>query len=472
MNHQKIIDTLHQLLPEIKQASSAEDVLIKHATQNNLAPAQLERMGQIFNIAKTLNFMDKSANRGGSFKVLDLPKMMSNYTTYTPPTKQAVSDDWSSWFEDKATTKAASERMPDIMALARSPEGSVSISGTSFADGSANEMSYPLRTVGKLLEQVDKEAKDKFEVEATSQVIEDCKEQFRKIAEQLLDRIRMEATPFEEMEFDAIYHLPEGHGKSAADAFANYFQQKKWTVNRLPETHNKPKLVRDRHNAVELFKQAHETLGLLKAANQYKEYCKVAAAGADTKKDKKKKDLPGGPGNPDKEKGPRDKGKDIIYDIKDPYDQKKEKGNVKSSPIGDGLVKGVNELGKNIGPGAVMKTKDDILSKIKPKFNSRQKGIDSAINDEERVSTLQQLILTDPIISEADPKTVISLYNTLAESNEDVARDPNLLRFALREALQYDAVPMHTYKDLIEMQKSKRQAEKDSIPVEQSRYGG
>jgi len=114
MNHQAIIEQLSVLAPKLKAAESREAVLVKYASDRNLSPAQLERIGQVYNIAKTLNFMDKSANRGDSFRVLDTNKMMSDFTSFTPKQQKEAtnSGDWNNWF-DAPLSKAASRSNPD-----------------------------------------------------------------------------------------------------------------------------------------------------------------------------------------------------------------------------------------------------------------------------------------------------------------------------------------------------------------------
>jgi len=114
MNHQAIIEQLSVLAPKLKAAESPEAVLVKYASDRNLAPAQLERIGQVYNIAKTLNFMDKSANRGDSFRVLDTNKMMSDFTSFKPKQEKEATNntDWNNWF-DAPLSKAASTSNPN-----------------------------------------------------------------------------------------------------------------------------------------------------------------------------------------------------------------------------------------------------------------------------------------------------------------------------------------------------------------------
>ena len=52
----------------------------------------------------------------------------------------------------------------------------------------------------------------------------------------------------------------------------------------------------------------------------------------------------------------------------------------------------------------------------------------------------------------------------------EIVKDKNLLRFALREALQYDAVPLHTYKDLISMGKDRASTQDMTQKLEDRKY--
>jgi hypothetical protein len=85
MTQGQAINTINQLLPEISRTRDPEAVLLKHASENNLSPAQLERLGQVFNTAKTISYMEKSASRGGSFKLLDIDHMVSEYMDIDAP---------------------------------------------------------------------------------------------------------------------------------------------------------------------------------------------------------------------------------------------------------------------------------------------------------------------------------------------------------------------------------------------------
>jgi hypothetical protein len=73
---------------------------------------------------------------------------------------------------------------------------------------------------------------------------------------------------------------------------------------------------------------------------------------------------------------------------------------------------------------------------------------------------LQKLMLTDPIIAEADQATVQDLYTTIADLSPTVAKDPIRLAPVLKEALQYDALPMQQIKDLLSIEESSTKIKK------------
>lgn len=79
MNQGQAIQVVNELLPEIGRTKDPEGTLLKYATDNNLSPAQLERLGQVFNTAKTISYMEKSASRGGSFSLVDISKLVGQY---------------------------------------------------------------------------------------------------------------------------------------------------------------------------------------------------------------------------------------------------------------------------------------------------------------------------------------------------------------------------------------------------------
>jgi hypothetical protein len=567
MNHQAIIDQLTTLAPQLKEASSPEDVLVKYASSKNLSPAQLERIGQVYNIAKTLNFMDKSANRGDSFKVLDTEKMMRDYTKHTPSkqNKEATSQ-WDNWFDTPtAKAAAASTDYTSIDAWIDAPEKSAKIveedgKFTVYSSDGSKRLSKPgtkaeavkrLRQVeyfkahkkantvpnimamtqeetyapfvednagmlpgssfGIIKDELRKESFDRFELESVNQIIDDLEDDIRKIASELLNMHRMSPIPFATMERDAYYCAADSASvKVASEAIASYFKQNGWDIERHDYNKPAPRLSRDTYNVLPLFKSAADKIETYKSAILYREdFEKKSASQTAGPKQRRERTLEeeawlGGAGSfPQREKKERsekkepdmapfpERGKErpkppadkdgisdaeldsIALKHKYPEEEAEGKGNKEDIERAKRIMQGTSEL---LNPNTYMsqQQKDFVSNIIKsPELatsNKRQQNIDVATKDVGRVATLQRLLLSDPIIGEADPDTVVSLYNTLAKANPEIAEDANLLRFALREAIQYDAVPLHTYKDLISMGKDRAETEHKQHELTSKRY--
>jgi hypothetical protein len=543
MNHQSIIEQLSSLAPQLKAAASPESVLVKYASERNLSPAQLERIGQVYNIAKTLNFMDKSANRGDSFKVLDTEKMLADFTSHKPKEdKQAFHNtDWNSWF-DTNTSKAASassvdpdnidawvDRVEKAAKIVKedgkyvvySGDGSKRLSkpgtkeeavkrlrqveyfkkhkeagtmpnlmGMALNEDYTSIDDVPVEEVNKTASQLIKdelrgETLQRFEIETAKQIASDAREEVIKIANELLEMHRLSNLPFAQMEHDAVYCSQDTEAiKSASDFLANYFANKGWTLERYDFNKAPARLVRDRYNVLPLFKSAAENINLFKAAASYASDLETGTTPI--------------PGKPKKEKRPTKEEVDLDTEV--PKEERKtnrrpeeelkvidfsdllggkDKGREDKSTF-DTDKKEIIEAAKGLksiySPTTYFskQTQEFIDNILKApnlsSTNKAQKKVDVAAEDVGRVSDLQRLLLSDPIIGEADPDTVVSLYNTLAKANPEVVKDRNLLRFALREALQYDAVPLHTYKDLISMGKDRADTQTKLHDLEEKRY--
>lgn len=565
MNHQAIIEQLSVLAPQLKAASSPESVLVKYASDRNLSAAQLERIGQVYNIAKTLNFMDKSANRGDSFKVLDTQKMLSDYTAFKPKeNKQANrNDDWNCWFDSPGIKeKAASESKnpEDINSwldfeksakiveengeyVVYSEDGSKKLSkpgslddakkrlkqveyfkshkkantvpnilgmanNSNYTDVEYNTESLPKTAFAIIKEELRNESSMRFELESAKQVMDDSAEEVRKIASELLEMHRISTLPYADMERDAVFSSNDPDSiKSASDLIANYISQKGFNLSRNDFSKPAPRIVRDKFSALPLFKSAAEHIGLYKAAESYindlelkiKSAAGAATASGKSKKEKNVEDEGAGDNVDDRltgkapERGNNrntdSKPTNVESDNKPPPSAKKntpreDSGGGGGAGRGGQMFAGYGNASKDIAKGIIdmysasnyiNKPTSDFLGNVfkTPTFsskNTRQQGIDNAVTDTGRLADLQRLLLTDPIIGEADQDTVVSLYNTLAKANPEVVKDRNLLRFALREALQYDAVPLHTYKDLISMGKDRVDTENKQMEIDSKRY--
>lgn len=528
MNHQTIIEQLSNLAPKLKEASCPEDVLVKYATDRNLSAAQLERIGQVYNIAKTLNFMDKAANRGDSFRVLDTEDMLTKFTKFKPTqpdTKSADTSDWNSWFDyptkaasaNEETEKSAVIKEEDGQFTVYSEDGSKRLSkpGTKAqAEKRARQLEYfqahkKSASVPNLLEiardssysyygewtvedlppasqrevlkdDMRKESAVKAELAALDQIMDDSIDTVTKVAQELLEMHRISPIPFSVMERDAFYCSDNSDSiKVASDKIADYFKQKGWELNRHDFSSKPPALAIDRHNVLPLFKSAAESIELYAGAAKYKEHYVKEASPATAPPPR----LTSGQaqGQQVSFPAPRQSGNtrsgisqdeinNIILNKLYPKEETPKEKDIDEDKVKNTAKGVINTFMPSTYFGQTQTVADNVSKLEGGKVNKKQLGVDKAVRDVGRVSTLQRLMLSDPIIGEAEPETIVNLYNTLAKANPEIVEDPNLLRFALREAVQYDAVPLHTYKDLISMGKDKVKSELDQHELTNRRY--
>lgn len=490
MDHDQVIKTLESLIPQGAK-SGPENVLVKYASENNLAPAQLERIAQMYNVAMTINFMNKSASRGDTFQLIDTTKLMSKYTDTDTSKEAHIPDEWATWITpDNTMDKTASSfssgiyDMPDIVAMAKGePKGG-------FVE-EQSDTAYPALTLASSWESFRKESFDKFEMDSVHRIIHEAEEEYRKCASDIQELIQIKGASFQEMVHDVYFSTSESVS-AVMPKIASYLSSTRCPGSldaSVPSTKKTPSLVRDRWGVVGIAEKAASALDTIKASRAYIDMYEKEAS------QKTQRKTPSGKATEDeKENSKKPKGKsvadeseneDAVSAITSPYDRyladargpKKDQKQIptKLEPgLGDVAESGFGAAKKMLDTDTYFGGLGGFDSQLKSIFptrtNTTQKVIDTSRSEAANITTLQRLLVTDPIISEADPNTVISLYNTLQKANPDIASDPNVLRFALREAIQYDAVPMHTYKDFVETDQKHWQAEKDRDQVIGQRY--
>jgi hypothetical protein len=105
MTQSDAIQVIQRLIPKM-EGSSPEQVLSKYATDRRLAPAQLERLGHVFNTASTLSAMER--DRESAPVLLDVPTMVRSYKEATGRPARA------SALFDEPQQKAASAAIPSL----------------------------------------------------------------------------------------------------------------------------------------------------------------------------------------------------------------------------------------------------------------------------------------------------------------------------------------------------------------------
>ena len=156
---------------------------------------------------------------------------------------------------------------------------------------------------------------------------------------------------------------------------------------------------------------------------------------------------------------------------------KKEEADLPIKPVEDlsALLEAMTGSVKGITQEDVMNTKpvkelDALLQYLGPKKDTRSKILDKALLQAQMDTTLQQLMLTDDVISEADPEEVQALFKTLADISPSLATDPGKMGPALKEALQYGSVPINILSDVSKLEGQILKNDLTRSAVEKDKY--
>ncbi len=457
MNHHRVIQVLNQLLPTIKEAGSPKPVMLKYAQDNNLSPAQLEKMGQVFNTAKTLTFLDRSPDRGASFDLLDVPELVSEYSQWEPQAKAASAP----------VPEHNPLRFPGMKPMTRLLDEDLE---KAASDKQIEELSqWEKQARRKALDRIQLELEDAEEEWTQKQA------QARKWARQqdaLADIDPQDAA------LDLVFNLGEHLGKTACrwvwdldpDVTQEQANEKRaWDTGVAQDRVRLEALDR----AVELIEGAQRVAELRKVASSL-----VYSANPDT-------NLPDYEEEATQERR-RQEEDSLLNNLEAAFSTSTKPPPKKEEGTGDryvepeidvtSLTRGVDDWvtrtadkGRKIDPLSPIRSMRDNIT-TPPQQNKKQKAVDTERRDTERSLVLARLMQSDPIISEADPETVQELYNSLQEVSPEYVRDPARLRMALREAVEYGAVPIHTLNELAQYRKTLAEARGREGDIEDREY--
>ena len=104
-------------------------------------------------------------------------------------------------------------------------------------------------------------------------------------------------------------------------------------------------------------------------------------------------------------------------------------------------------------------------------YNKGQQRVDEAAEQVQQITNLQRLLVSDPVISKADPDTVARIYTTILNTSPHVASDPGLLHFQMREMLQYGGVPIDSAKQLAQTENAVQDVREGKRQEDNQRYG-
>lgn len=512
MTHSKAVMILDQLVPSINSSGDPAGVFVKYARDNNLAPAELERLCQLFNTAKSITHMQKSASRGSNYMVLPVEDIVADYTTYKAPKKDSI-------------TKSAATSLDYDPYAVPDVHKYLDNGGELFTKSAGDDLRWDEDAFQTLLKMAnEQEAKEKqLEEEMFLETVKDLHDTTIRQSWKLMDKIAMQVTKDEQLiaklERDSL--SVEGHNKKAFDTLGAWMEKYHSATPVVRFDMTKAASVRLTRDTTGMLSTIGELTSMLNIIEDCAEFIKMAAITLDdtpelqdffdelvalsnhpdTDREQYIKDLPSII-RPQMEHYPdfstkfwvnklkslgalseseAEKAFKLFREAETSAEAGKDKKGKKEPPTpytdygafasvkeedknkdGHPLVKQLDTVVKNVGDAS-----GESLNWLKDKltspnsFDKRRYQLDATRDSVRNALNLQRAIVTDPILSEADPSRLVSLYNSLSAANPEVMSDPNLLTYTLREAMQYDGVAPHTYEQLVGIDKSKSEAVKN-----------
>lgn len=461
MQRDEILRKLEEIVPSIQASSDAEGTLLKFASDHNLSPAQLEAVAQVYNTGRALTFYSKSASRGATFRLVNTEPLLDRYTDHC---KKAG-------LEPSGLAKAAST---GIVEGGRFPHYRQITGGYETLEKVASVKDEVDTWCREKLAQMRKSDMSRQAVQTAEEIKSASMDDIRVRLDELKQEVRFNKQAFFELEEDAHDMWKAGSWKSTFNTISGYLKSVNCDVDsfRYEESKKASRAVAiDRTGLLKLAEEIKDNLELIKASNDFIEEIKSAAKDLndppkdkDKKKEEKKKSpvdpaLPSGgaptgsgapavpPETPDFNGPPLEDFPEVEYSA--PEVQKS-----KDAPILKGFMEGFDSS-KMKAPSlkSPLNAGRDVITSVYDGKNRRQQKRDEAVEQDNTTAALQRLMVTDPILAEASPEDVIQHFNTIHEIAPSLSTDPQKLKLVLREAVSYGSIPMHTLKELLEIEK-------------------
>lgn len=498
MRQQLISWLIEDIAPEVRRSKDASATIVKFARDHNLASSQVQALGQLFNTAKTLSFLEKSAaRRGDNFPILDVDKLVD---AFMDTEKQASMTTKPQYEFDDQDNGGGLELPACFNGLTHNVHREETPAPALIYDNPVKQAAAQRELEGITVE---------FARQAKFEYLEEMQ---KSAADLVLGLRRNPDYAFDELEADclAIYGDPI---RPVMEKLAAYCIVDGWPVKRATAP-SEDKLVLDPDHLVPLIGDILDNVYRVKAAEEMlapsgdvpangpplsvskvidtdgaeiplktnkaaatmhqqtidpqKKQKEIEARGGPTDRptaghgEEQPRPKTDGPGQPSQAPGPMSKG------------QGGEGGggggggDRGSKPTGyfgdinqtlDDILKGV---GKKVGPAA--------MGSLIPGRNSGQEEVDKGMQDARHISTLQNLMTTDEILAEADPDQVVQIYNTIRQSAPQLAGDVNVMRVLLRSAVQHEGISPFDLKSILETELTKQKVNQGQQQAEDARY--
>jgi hypothetical protein len=487
MTHDSAVRIVVNLVPEIEKRGAAQ-VLTEHARTEDLPPAQLEKLAQVYNTLRTVSYIDNADQtaRGATVDLLDVPELVMSYATGSGREKSAARPIAFATHDSRVVDlnrALKSELYPDV-------------------EKAASSATAPMLEVDAVMqERIGREdvANALLDLEL------DIQDEMSKLAGAIFaaapwavdDPLTRDISEFEE---EALRRQSVGAVKAAGvymEKFAAPHRTKivrfsydepvvKYAYEMPHENGERMARLAQLVGTYEIIKNAAETDeladDLIRRAIEEGESPDAGASFSfePPNFDPEDTDIPDTDELIDSRvRDGRTTGTEKIPWREEESDKKRQgnspdgekgKGGKKESPLISIAAAPFAAIGGTVA--AAKQKADETLSSIvsKERENKAQRSADMSVEDIKRAMNVRRLVGTDPVLREADPKLVFEVYNSIVAKNPDIAGDTAALRLILREAVSYEGLTLDAQKMLTEIRRNSAQGQKESDEVERKRY--
>jgi hypothetical protein len=508
MTHEQAVRTVVGLVPDIEKRGAAE-VLLEHARREDVTPAQLEKLAQVYNTLRTVSHIDNAdiSERGTRVPLVDVPELVVGYATGLDTEKAAMAPRARPTHDARTVDLRHALRSDALCGPA--PHGIEKAASASPAE---------------LWDEMTEE-------DAVNAVVElewDLREEMSKHAAAVMANSprgedgEIDLAPAER---DALHLQPR-----QAVAQARAWLQKYAGANRLELAATtavgiRPRAFPVRTAAGDAMAALAEAIGMRDVIVKMA-VSTASVAGNDSSPDirdllsgmreaKHEREASSGGGGvataeAEEEEGERDIST-LMEEARDQgltsgtgsgggtptdYDSgggggggggggdvatarsappsappaAKEDGGASVAAVLAALTAPVTAAGEVVGDAASRSV--EALNSVlgADRTNKRQMSVDTSVEDIRRTINLRRMIGTDPVLKEADPREVLEIYNSIVRLHPEAADDMSSLRLLLREAVSYEGLTLDAQKQLSEISRNSAQGEALMADNEAKRY--
>lgn len=506
MHASQLSQSLREIVDIIKRKSASnssaamETILLDYGDEKNLAPAQLEKLAQSLNSTLAIAHNKGAADKGSTFDIVDTPVLLERFTaTERKPAKAAgvkqaatqnVPAEWQSFSVGSHFSNTGAERPPFDWDKV----------DQHFTNGDA-------RSIGGW-HKAAASVEGRYGSLEDRQVSEADMENLKRLADSAFDsaysgmlklarKVRGNPGMYSEVVQDMV---PYTANHAAVAGLLDTCLKNLGSPARYKVAAETRDFLTDRHNIGEMAKQAGDLLEEREACLALRSEIKEAAPRVKARVDDEEENAPpaGGGGflsslqnQPSSNQAPPDddrskgKGKEPSHGPGQRYVEQHEgkpEGSWADSFLA--LTEGSGDLAGTAGRTAKGLTQAITDSNVQGTARNTAEGygaifghgreqamqrMNSRLRAWRQGAVLQRLMLSDDVLSRLNPADVASAFDTIRRANPGMAEDVNSVRIPLREALQYQGVPLNTLKTLKDIDRPAKEPNQNSDSKSKSR---